>query len=785
MIKVKINVRWNILRQHQYDWNILRRDSRVGVPQARYIRAYAVNTSQGRNNIPTTIDESIIQSSDITRWIRESVIENIPSNRILQRTTTIKPSSITKVVEDTSNIYGIPSVDETTFEIIWKNKFIEEDDDEVAEVVIKRLQFKRNIFKVSQLEYLVSNLFQRNRFYYIHELYLVYKKYFGSIHSKINDDTDKYRTLIKHFIQVESQLNHYSECEELFSQYIKLSRMESKIVNLGLKSFVANNNIQLAKEFFIQIMKDNDNIFPLDPHDFKIFLKSLQHSYQYELIDYFIQMWVQFGKPLNYELLSYCHYIYLMNNNPMNDKLERFTMKQGKIYQSEYFDSLQCKIITFYCESMRQGNINIETKQRLDSLVTKETNPKIRYWYYKNMLKLYVQFQDLKSIQDYLHKMIADSEITLDSKIYNVVANYFVKRGDLQNLVTFYDTLLREGTIKLGSDIFYLILRCGKIAYPDSNFQIMVNQLKKMMANSHLDMKLLWWLTNFEKKLKLFDEKDRMKIKSNQLYLKFINKVRSNRLVEARNLLYQYFQDETKQDQHLFYRMLKYCLSCDNSLQLAEIIDKQIRKDDYYYKKNPLKLEILWLSYHIKNNSNGDSNGNRARLQQLERNFDLQMTSQNCLDLANLMLLVHDYSNAERLIKKSCERIINDDKLQWTIYYMMSLKFAARTLNPEYFITTLQEWVNSTHPVVLLSKNKNQIQSYIKYFGKRSELLKESIILTPWQDNATLLFEQLKARDQERQNKAQQDIQSMLDSMQQWIDRAVLENHSYNSKSNT
>ncbi|CAL9736062.1 protein Pet111p, mitochondrial [Monosporozyma servazzii] len=745
---------------------------------------YAINASQGKNSISTTIDESIIKSSDVTRWIRESIIENVPSNRMFQRTTTIKPSSITKVVEDTSNIYEIPSVDETTFEIIWKNKFMA-DDDGVVEVVIKRLQFKRNIFKVSQLECLVSNLFQRNRFYYIHNLYLVYKKYFGSIHSKINDDTDKYRTLIKYFIQVESQLNHYTECEELFSQYIKLSRMESRIVNLGLKSFVANNNIQLAKEFFIQIMKDNDNIFPLEPHDFKIFLKFLQHSYQYELIDYFIQMWVQFGKPLNYELLSYFHYIYLMNSNLMNDKLERFTMKQGKIFESEYFDSLQYKIITFYCDSIRQGNVNIKTKQCLDGLITKEPNPKVRYWYYKNMLKLFVQLQDLKSIQEYLHKMINDSEITLNSKIYNLISNYFVKRGDLKNLVTFYDTLLRDGTINLGSDIFYLILRCGKIAYPDGNFQILVNQLKKIMANSHLDMKLLWWLTNFEKKLKLFDEKDRMQVKSNQLYLNFINKIRGNRLVEARNLLYQYFQNETKQDQHLFYRMLKYCLSCNNSLQLAEIIDKRIRQDDYYYKKNPLKLEILWLSYHIKYKTGGDSNVNRARLQQLERNFDLQMSSQNCLDLANLMLLVHDYSNAERLIKKSCGRIINDDKLQWTIYYMISLKFATRTLNPAYFVTTLQEWVNSPCPVVLLSKNKNQIQSYIKYFDTRSEQLKEDIILTPWQNNVTILFNQLKARDEERQNKAKQDIQSMVDSMQQWIDRAVLENHSYNSKPKT
>ncbi|CAL9731964.1 protein Pet111p, mitochondrial [Monosporozyma unispora] len=782
MIKVKIKIRWNLLRQHQYDWNILMRGNIIRVPQSQPIRTYVTNANHGtRNSISTTIDENIIRSSDITRWIRESVIENVPSNRISLRPNISIPSSITTVVEDTSNIYGVPSVDETTFEIIWKNKFIE-DDGEVADVVIKRLQFKRNIFKVSQLEHLISNLFQRNKFYYIDELYLVYKKYLGSIHSKINDDTDKYRTLIKHFIQVESQLKHYSECEELFAQYIKLNEMESRIVNLGLKSFVANNNIQLAKEFFIQIMKDNDNTFPLQSHDFKSFLKFLQHSYQYESIDYFIQMWIQFGKPLDNELLSYFHYIYLTNNNPMNDKLERFTTKQGKIFQSGYFESIQCEIITFYCDSIRKGNINTDIKHKLDELIIKETNTKVRYWYHKTMLKLYVFFQDLKSIQEHLHLMVNDTGIKVDSNIYNVIANYFVNRGDLKNLIIFYDNLLHDRTINLGSDIFYLILRCGMIAFPDGNFEIMITQLKKIMSKSHLDMKLLWWLVNFENRLKLFNEKDRMQVKNNKLYINFVNKIKGNLLIEARNLLYLYFQNETKQDQHLLYRMLKYCLSHNNSLQIAELIDKHIREDDYYYRKNPLKLEILWLSYHIKNGSEEDLQVNKTRLQQLERNFDLQLTSQNCLELTNLMLMVHDYSNAERLIRKSCEKIINDDKLQWTIYYMTSLKLAARTLDPEYFITTLQEWVTSPRPIVLLSKNKNQLQSYIKYFQKRSHQLKKDVILPPWQETVTKLFKQLESRDLERQLRAKQDIQTMLDSMQQWIDQAILENYSYNSR---
>ena len=128
------------------------------------------------------------------------------------------------------------------------------------------------------------------------------------------------------------------------------------------------------------------------------------------------------------------------------------------------------------------------------------------------------------------------------------------------------------------------------------------------------------------------------------------------------------------------------------------------------------------------------------------------------------------------------EKIINDDKLQWTIYYMTSLKLAARTLDPEYFITTLQEWVTSPRPIVSLSKNKHQLQSYIKYFQKRSHQLKKDVILPPWQETVTKLFKQLESRDLERQLRAKQDIQTMLDSMQQWIDQAILENYSYNSR---
>lgn len=149
---------------------------------------------------------------------------------------------------------------------------------------------------------------------------MAYKKYLFLVDSKLNDATDKYRILLKIFIRVENQLKHYSEVEQLFAQYIRLNQMSSSIITIGLKSFVSKNNLHLAKEFFIQIMKDNDNVFPLNPKDFKWFLKFLQNLCHYDSIDYFVSMCILYNKLLDFELLAYIHYMYLINNNSMTDK---------------------------------------------------------------------------------------------------------------------------------------------------------------------------------------------------------------------------------------------------------------------------------------------------------------------------------------------------------------------------------------------------------------------------------------------------------------------------------
>lgn len=218
-----------------------------------------------------------------------------------------------------------------------------------------------------------------------------------------------------------------------------------------------------------------------------------------------------------------------------------------------------------------------------------------------------------------------------------------------------------------------------------------------------------------------------------------------------------------------------------------------------------MKLEIIWLMYHIDMDQiDGPNINSRIRLKQFEKNFDLQLKSQNCLDLANLMIKVKDYKSAKKLLKKSKERIMYDDKLQWTIYYMMSLKFAARTLNPQLFYNLLKEWEGSSLQIMLLSRNKNQINSYIKYFSKNWMKIKQDTSiddkninnldnadidrqyntykdLEKWHDSVRDILEQIKDKDKKRRLKIKQDIEIMLDSVQQWIDQAVLENYSYRS----
>lgn len=142
---------------------------------------------------------------------------------------------------------------------------------------------------------------------------------------------------------------------------------------------------------------------------------------------------------------------------------------------------------------------------------------------------------------------------------------------------------------------------------------------------------------------------------------------------------------------------------------------------------------------------------------------------------------------------------------------MMSLKLSTRALNPQLFIDLLRKWNGSYLPVILLSKNKNQINCYIKYFCKNWDKINEITCITNhinsdrcnnenqentvgtsidnhynpcgtfenWQDLVKNILEQLKNKDKERRLQTRQNIEIMLDSIQQWIDQAVLENYSY------
>lgn len=777
MIRIKVNIRWILLRQSPLYWNVTICDG-IG---PGLIRSYSsINTHQfdpgnmGLSSTTKSNDVLVQEHPDFTRWIRDSVIENIPSHRPTNRTILkVLPKSVPEERSSFSTIFRIPSVDNMTFEIIWKNQFIH-DVCEVTDVVIKRLNYRRSIFKVSQLHYLVNSLYQGNRFQYIHELYLAYKNYIFVKQNPLIDDSAKYRTLLNIFIQVESRLENYNECEFLFSHYIRMNNIESSIIVIGLKSFTMTNQDQLAKEFFLQIMKDYET-FPLDPHDFRIFLEFLQRLYQFDTIDYFFQVWVQYNKPLDYELLSYVHYIYLKNHNPLNVKLERFSNKKGNIYQTGYFQSLECRITEFISSSKRNGSVDNVVKQGLDDMVEKSPVA-LRDWYYKKLINMYVQFHDIENIEETLGKKANDPYIVIDETTYHSIAKIFVFKGDFKNLIKYYNRLMHERTIHLQEEIFYSIFRCGKIAFPDLNFEAMVYNLRNIMNTNREDIRQLWWLNNFMNYLNKWNVKTKTSKSGTYVYNELIKCLKNDDVIRARDVLCKYFQSNGKQDYSILYGMLKYCLSKDR-ISLAKLIDGQLRQDNYFYRHDPLKLEIIWLIHQGKNQPSNSLSMQRANLRQFSRNFESQMTSQNMLQLTNAMISLCDFEHATSLIKKASSKI--NTPYQWTIFYMTSLKLAAKSLNRTLYLAILTQWYNNACPVVLVGKSRIQFRPQIKYFHKKLLGCQDDPDFILWEKNVMHYIQQLKQRDTERQAQAKRDIQFMADSIQQWIDQSILEDSTF------
>lgn len=669
------------------------------------------------------------QNEELAKWIRNSYIDTSLGNG--QRHHTENALNENNVMLDASGggyLYGIPAVDNDTFNIIWRYKFCI-GDSHTVDVVVKRINNRRTIFTLEQLLPLLSALKYLKRDSEIHKIYTSYSKHLRYFLEDTDPtvNPDQREKLLELFMFTEARLKHYTNCEVIFSDYIKYSRIKSEIIVIGLKSFIENNNLQLAKEFFIQIMS-NKETFPLTPRGFHSFLLYLNKTANYKSIDYFSQMWLHYQDENtvehhlnNHALLAFMHSITLSSRNA--EKLSKF-LHNETIKNSGYLNSEKYHLTKFYYDLFKlpkNGSnhfevvaIPIEIQDRIRHFHSQlSSDIPERRLFYLSLLKCFNLCNNLMAIENVLKLIDADKDVSLDSHFHTIMIQYFTKHGEIDNLKKYYKTLFTQRVPISDNSLVLSMAACFK-QYDPNMFPEFKNEMLSSLCEQPKYMLWFPWIRDLKSHL---DSIRKLPIIDLQTCNKFNKALKDDDMLAAKTLLISRCRDGIMPRVQMFYILLEKCLH-DGHVSLASMIDQMI-KDMY----SPLphittKVQLLWLKHNLKTTV-GTQAIKRERIARIESMLKEDDSSfQNLVQLADIYLGIHDFENCSRLLTQAHAIICNEDKEQWLMYYSTLLKMHAREKQMGHFITVLRKWNNNEQASYLEITTAKLLKSYTRYFTK-------------------------------------------------------------------
>ena len=737
--------------------------------QGNFIRRFAVSSSQVQSNTgthsataaPTNLnnifnplarsavhpldtnkvsDSSILNNevdqkySELTRWIKSSLIEKTTPDRLPSGNNGGYRLPQTTNLMINNNINGIPTVDSDTFDIIWRHKF-EIGDVKTAGVVCKRIRNRRTFFNLPQLFILIDSLMYIGRFVEIHKIYKLYSGFLGYLLSTRGrdyeeEDDDIYGKLLEDLIVVEYTLKNYDICENLFSYYIKNPGIKSRILLIGLHSFIENGNLQLSKEFFVQVMMDR-GIYPLEIEDFYSFLKYLTRVSDVKHVKFFFQVWLKYSSDSDaldtpdFRILSLIHGIYLTTGD--TQELNNF-LNNEKVKRTGYLDGIQFEITTFFSDFSRKSKqflysngqtssisepIRSKIQKFRDTLLSQgERTIQQRHFLYESLLKLCVQTNNLDELQKVLEMIYHDSAVGMDPGFHEIISRYFVKNGQVSYLLDYYKELVgTKSEININSLLFSLY-KCFTIAYPNL-VEEYKNEIRLVLRSDYIYY--LPWTSKFER---IWSGENKLSHADEVTYREFKRFLSEDDIIRAKELLISRARGGIKPKPQMYHLMLRHCLKhkyTNLAMIISDIIGDMSRDDALYH----VKAELALLQWSLGNNDVDTPEEKVSKVEELEKKFANELNFQNMIQLANIYINLGDYTNSKRLIQGSRTKMNELLFNQWLMYYMTYLKYATRTLDIDTFLSILVEW-NSNNFANYIDRNAiRQIKSFKDYFITR------------------------------------------------------------------
>ncbi|QLG73549.1 hypothetical protein HG535_0F00590 [Zygotorulaspora mrakii] len=689
---------------------------------------------------------------DIANWVRNSLHEPMSS-----------PSPTVNFMHPEIQVIEVPAqgLDSNTISFVpmeeyftrWNSLFKVADENTIR-LVISMIQSNKKAFSLQQLMPLVQHLKAKRRCYEIDTIFTAYQDYF-SVLKRHNLDPKVEHLFLEIMISTEATLGNYSLCETLFSDYIKHSKVKPRIISIGLRSFIENGNVQLAKEFFSQAVKNPDT-FPMTNKELFLFLRDLSCYNDFASMRFSINLWLIEKCQENnlcvntipdFRTLSLLHRTFKLfkdetslNNLLSNSVIETTGYKESILFQT-----------TEFCQDLRDRSImyqNIDINEKIALfLEALKGEPLDRRDFYLNLLKTFVSIDDIKRLKYIMTVVQEDRDVPLSNAFHVVIAKCFVNRGLLEHLMEYYTCVRKQGSKRLRLRVGHIrqLLDCALRSYPILAEE-MTNELKILLNKGK-------YLRRLPRLKLLLLEIDRLRTQSMGKYYAYRTRVPkleyerlgvlrsqilSGDVAGAKSTILENIRQGITPRFDFYFLALRMCLDSDMP-SLAKLLDDSCSAS---FHKIPLKVHITWLRYEIisryKNVLNGTEMLSSNKIQSLKdqlaefkRNHESSMNFQNYLQLAQLCVYIRDYRHASALLLEAYGLIDKQSSQQWIMYYMTSLKVHARSYKIAEFQELLKEWNTNPNAKWVTHSCIREIKSLSRLLHRRKDKLDVSLRSDP------------------------------------------------------
>lgn len=666
---------------------------------------------------------------DIKNWVENSLHDPVPR---LSYSSTI-PKTAFSLRQRVTEPHVISRQE---FETQWRSKFVGGYPSVVDEIIGKRTT-ENTIFPIPELLQLILSLRYLHRYYDIDMIYQTYRDDMNRL--KQLCDPCIYSRFVKVVLQAEFRLKNYHICEELFSEYIKYPRIQANMIDIGLVTFVKNQNFPLAKEFYTQVLK-NQETFPIMPSGLQAFMFEIYKTSDFLLSKKIFNLWLENTQGSNLlplkETIALMHRLFLKFND--EEGLEKF-LSHEKILRTDYRNSLDFELCILYHELVSDHKVSVdEFEERSAPLIAKLDSKDIDR-FYLNALSAAVSRNNFELIKHITAKCREDGRAKLSDEYHKQIAYYFVRNGQLKGLIQYFkDAVLPCPGFHLNQAFVEQLWNCALQNYPILTREI-TNDLRLILEKNSIVREFCWLRYTLENKLVLTPSDREASTYGNKVYSKAklhsLNPkcaiaiqrcIKRGDITAAYGILVDQVRHGARPDFNVFYTFLK--LFIKNSVHLAKLFDQLLRGA---YHKIPLKVDILWLKHNAQQTLESIKSSiftlhkrqealllTRSQIKLFEEDHRNCMNLQNYMQISSLLLDLKDPKSAIQHLYRGRKLVNESNRLDWFIYYSTALKVFTRARNPDSFLKVLSEWNRNNRAWLITPSSIRSCKGYLNYFIK-------------------------------------------------------------------